>query len=86
MTKNIHLGTSLQQCCSKQDKHCKIIYIVIGCTLGLFLLWLIALSVIKSRKGEMGQRGLARTCPRHQRGPDSDRRGNHKVMGGEKAT
>ena len=65
MTKNIHLGTSLQQCCSKQDKHCKIIYIVIGCTLGLFLLWLIALSVIKSRKGEMGQRG-----PPGLRGPD----------------
>ena len=65
MTKNIHLGTSLQQCCSKQDKHCKIIYIVIGCTMGLFLLWLIALSVIKSRKGEMGLRG-----PPGLRGPD----------------
>ena len=65
MTKNIHLGTSLQQCCSKQDKHCKIIYIVIGCTMGLFLLWLIALSVIKSRKGEMGLRG-----PPGLRGPE----------------
>ena len=65
MTKNIHLGRSLQQCCSKQDKHCKIIYIVIGCTLGLFLLWLTALSVIKSRKGEMGLRG-----PPGLRGPE----------------
>ena len=57
MTKNIHLGTSLQQCCSNQNKHCKILYIIIGCTLGFFLLWLIALSIIKSRKGPPGQRG-----------------------------
>ena len=57
MTKNIHLATSLQQCFSNQNRNCKIIYIIIGCIMGLFLLWLIALSVIKSRKGQMGQRG-----------------------------
>ena len=57
MRKNIHLGRSLQQCCSKQDKNCMIIYTVFGCILGIFLLWLITLSVMKSLRGEQGERG-----------------------------
>ena len=42
---------------ANQDKHCKIIYTIIGCILGLFLIWLIVLSFKKSLKGQQGERG-----------------------------
>ena len=54
--KNIQ-GGQVNEAFSKQDKNCKIIYTVFGCILGLFLLWLIALSVMKSLRGEQGERG-----------------------------
>ena len=50
-------GGQVNEAFSKQDKNCKIIYTVIGCILGLFLLWLIGLSVMKSLRGEQGERG-----------------------------
>ena len=57
---NLHLQTlksDIEQCFEKQDQHCKRMYYVIGFFLGLFLIWLIALSISKSRAGKEGQRG-----------------------------
>ena len=57
---NLHLQTlksDIEQCFEKQDQHCKRMYYVIGFFLGLFLIWLIALSASKSRAGKEGQRG-----------------------------
>lgn len=48
----------VSQSFSKQDKHCKIIYTIFGCIMGIFLLWLIALSIIKSLRGQKGEIGL----------------------------
>ena len=47
----------VDQSFSNQDKHCKIIYTIIGCILGFFLIWLIILSVKKSLRAQQGERG-----------------------------
>ena len=57
---NLHLQTlpsDIKQCFEKQDQNCKRMYYVIGFFLCLFLIWLIALSISKSRTGKEGERG-----------------------------